>query len=547
MIAYIILLLFPLFSHALVDLRNANYTQSYTDLMVPGTGYELSIARTYNSRSLYDGIFGFGWCTVYETTIEFTAEGHIELTECGGGLGIIYRPQNFSFDQISTTVNKIMAKFSEENKQKNSNEIKKFREEIESNEGLRAQYAKKYNILTPVKDDESFYAEGRHIERFVKKNDVYVRYLEDGSIQKYDNQGIITSMQDREGNYLKFNRANGLLTEIVDNNGRKINLTYYPNKKVKMVKSSNGQIAEYKFEKNDLIWVKNAWKNIYQFQYNNLHNLVRIDYPDKTKKTLTYNDKKDWVMSFTNRKKCIEKYDYIMSEDDPKYHYWSTVIKTCGNKVTNNSKYEFWHKERADKRGKYLHKAYFKVNNDVTEIEFHLDLGSPTAVTKNGFKTEYIYYPNGLIKERKDKFSLSLYEYNKEFNKVSKVSTTFFGDKDKTEKTRKTEFEYDKTGNITTAMNSDGQKAWVKYDEKGRISYIKDQSHKVVVIEYEERFGKPSIVERPGVGKIKVTYDENGNMKGVNSKAGPIVAQEVASTFNNLLEIVTPGVSQVSL
>ena len=48
---------------ALVDMKNANYTNTWTDMEIPGSGYDFKIIRTYNSRSLFNGIFGFGWCS----------------------------------------------------------------------------------------------------------------------------------------------------------------------------------------------------------------------------------------------------------------------------------------------------------------------------------------------------------------------------------------------------------------------------------------------------------------------------------------------------
>ena len=44
---------------AVVDMKNANFANSWVDLEVPGSGYDLKINRTYNSKSNFDGIFGF--------------------------------------------------------------------------------------------------------------------------------------------------------------------------------------------------------------------------------------------------------------------------------------------------------------------------------------------------------------------------------------------------------------------------------------------------------------------------------------------------------
>jgi hypothetical protein len=79
------------------------------------------------------------------------------------------------------------------------------------------------------------------------------------------------------------------------------------------------------------------------------------------------------------------------------------------------------------------------------------------------------------------------------------------------------------------------------YDQKGRIASITDQAKKVVKIDYEERFGKPSVVTRPGLGTIKVSYKQTGEIAKVESAEGPTVASQVASTFNNLLDVISPA------
>ena len=66
-------------------------------------------------------------------------------------------------------------------------------------------------------------------------------------------------------------------------------------------------------------------------------------------------------------------------------------------------------------------------------------------------------------------------------------------------------------------------------------------------IDYEERFGKPSIVSRPGLGTIKVSYKPNGDILKVDSAEGPSVASQVASTFNNLLDVIAPATQELYL
>ena len=60
-----LILFVPITSMAIVDMKSANYSESWTDMAVPGVGYDLRVNRTYNSRSLFSGLFGFGWCSDY--------------------------------------------------------------------------------------------------------------------------------------------------------------------------------------------------------------------------------------------------------------------------------------------------------------------------------------------------------------------------------------------------------------------------------------------------------------------------------------------------
>src|SRR5882672_8064444 len=103
-----LLILLPISSMAIVDMKSANYSESWPDMIVPGVGYDLRINRTYNSRSLFNGLFGFGWCSDYETKVEVTPENFLRLTECGGGMEIIFTTKNFAPIKIDNTVKLII-------------------------------------------------------------------------------------------------------------------------------------------------------------------------------------------------------------------------------------------------------------------------------------------------------------------------------------------------------------------------------------------------------------------------------------------------------
>src|SRR5262245_39882284 len=82
--------------HAVVDMKNSSYADVWHDATFPGVGYPLKVQRNYHSRSVFSGIFGFGWCSDFETSVEKTPEGRLKLLECGAGQEVTYTPEKFS-------------------------------------------------------------------------------------------------------------------------------------------------------------------------------------------------------------------------------------------------------------------------------------------------------------------------------------------------------------------------------------------------------------------------------------------------------------------
>lgn len=533
-------------AHAIIDMKTANYSQTWTDIDIPSAAnqFKLKVDRTYNSRSLFDGIFGFGWCSDFETRLEVTPEGNIRLIECGSGQETVYMPLEFNRKDIDRTIGVIAQKLRAAGGT-DERQLKVLQEEMISNAKLRAKYASDFKIKVDPKEGMQYFANGREVEKFVFSKNVYTRTLLSGTQMRFNKEGRMTHMYDAAGNFLRFEYDKDQVREVVDNNGRKLSFKYYNNKKVKSITGPNGATAEYKFAGlDDLSYVKNQWGNAYGYEYDDRHNLTKAVYPDKTSVVIGYNQERDWVVKFTDRDKCNEEYTYELSKTEPKMHYWSTVKKVCRKEVVNESKHEFIHKKRADGQI-YLARVVSTINGNVTDIAYHEVFGRPNSIRRNTETSSFEYYPNGQIKTKATRLTRMTYQYDPKSKKVSDVATVVLDGKAKPIGTKKAQFQYDAKGNLTYATNTEGQRVKMTYDGKGRIKTITDQARKVVKIDYEERFGKPTIVTRPGLGTIRVTYKSNGDIDKVNSAEGPTVAMQVASTFNNLLDILSPASPEV--
>lgn len=546
---FVSLLFIGVHSNALVDMKNANYSNTWIDMNAQGaSGYDLKVIRTYNSRSLFNGMFGFGWCSDFETSMEINAEGNIKIKECGGGQEVTFSQREVTRKDIDNTINQIITKIKEQKKVGMTEAVLKATQaQMLEDDNMRSELARAYGINVAVKEGTKFYANGRGVEHFVFNKTFYTRNMPDGSSQRFSPQGRLTHIYDKNGNFLKFEYEKDLISKIEDNNGRRLSFKYHTNKKVKSIQGPNGLLAEYQFANlDDLSSVTNAWRKVYTYEYDELHNLTKASWPDKTFVALKYDKKNDWVVSFADRDKCVESYKYEFGANGDKNHYSSSVKKMCGKEVMADNKYEFWHKQRDDGQF-FLQRVVTVINGNTTDIVYHEVFGTPLSIRRNSERMAFEYYPDGLVKTKTSSNVKMTFEYEPKMKKVSSVSAVQMDEKSKPVGNKKTVFRYDTKGNLTYAENTEGQKISMNYDNRGRIATITDQAKKVVKIEYEERYGKPAIVTRPGLGTIKVSYKGNGEINKVESSEGPSVAMQVASTFNNLLDIIAPATAELYL
>ncbi|MES2962373.1 MAG: DUF6531 domain-containing protein [Bdellovibrionota bacterium] len=549
--ALTVVLAIPGTGHAVVDMKNANYADSWLDMSLGGTGYSLRVQRFYNSRSVFSGMFGFGWCSDWETNVEKTPEGRVKLVECGAGQEVVYSPARFDRKGLESIVDKLVAHYKKSTPGATEQAAKSLREQLFESAELRNDWAKDAGLSLPdVKKGVVYSSDTLEVEKIVFDGTNYVRSMADGTSQKFDQNGRMVAMFDKNNNSLKLSYSGDSLKEVVDNTGKKLSFAFYPNRRVKEITGPNGAKIDYKYKGEDLVEVKNMWKNKYSYEYDETHNLTKIGFPDNTFKALTYNQKNDWVMSFTDRAiggpACTEAYKYEVDKASPRDHYWSTATKKCGAELKNEARFEFWHKMHTNGQ-KYLARALTKSTTDSLDVSYHPEFGRPTSVKKNGVTTTFDYFQSGLVREKTTNSMRLTFEYKNDFNKVSKVNTEFLDQKGKALRKRETTFDYDGKANLVTAQNSDGQLVKLTYDARGRIATIVDQAKKEVLVKWDDKLGKPAQITRPGLGTINLAYKANGEISKVDSPNGPQVASQIAVTFNNLLDIIAPATSELNL
>ena len=166
-------------THAIVDMNSASYSNVWTDMEVPGTGYDLKIVRAYRSRTLFNGMFGFGWCSMFETKLETTSEGNVKISECGDGQDTVYSPREIQKKDIENTFAQIIAKMKADPKQKilSADFFKKLQNDLFDDGTRRSNLARDYGVSIPIKEGTKFLANGQEVENVVFSKGAYVRTL----------------------------------------------------------------------------------------------------------------------------------------------------------------------------------------------------------------------------------------------------------------------------------------------------------------------------------------------------------------------------------
>ena len=137
--------------------------------------------------------------------------------------------------------------------------------------------------------------------------------------------------------------------------------------KIRSITFSSNLGAFYRYEGQDLVQVKNSWKNTFNYIYDEFHNLTQIRYPDKTQDVLTYDKEKDWIINIRSRSKCLEVFKFI--NQSTSQSYISTAEKRCDGKIINKTSYEFRHKARAD-GSKYLDQVKVTQGNKIQRVSY---------------------------------------------------------------------------------------------------------------------------------------------------------------------------------
>ena len=570
-------------AHAIVAVGNGNYFLGFTDIEhdAPVNTFQLKIQRTYNSRSQFDGIFGYGWGSDYEAFLLPSADGSVVVQESGGGEKTRFSPKEFSKTDLEKQVDKLLEVYGKKEKVAAS-KLKEKRERLLAHADERDELSRDLGVFPELPVGTKLFSTQRGDKQTVTVvKGGFVREYSDGKQElfnvkvdvadqgvdatkrrvlkgvfkvsrlldpvkkaqvfyEYDKEGRLNTVSDKKSQTIRvrYNQM-GKVTEVVDAKGAKATYEYCD--------STGTYNSAKKCGKGDLIRSQDTTGSSYSYQYDPVHNLTRIGYPKAGKPNAEFEEIAYWpvnsegsggVKSVKNPSGVLVEYKYWQNPKDKEGNYRTEVKTTYASGKSSNTSYEYQEKKRSD-GSNYRYKLTSIIDGDKTETIYNECCGQPLQITEAAGVTKFEYYgATGLPKEKDSPSENVQWQYHPKFHgKITKVIVS-----DKLEKSAKSsDFQYDEvTGQLVKARTSDGKGIVIQYDKEGRIAQMVDQDKRKLVFKYSVN-SKPSEISQEGVGSIQVTYDKNGVVKEVKSKGGRQIAFSVSAAFQNLLEIIKPA------
>jgi YD repeat-containing protein len=527
-----------------VALKNGNYVVGNRDIRYSG-GFQTEFKRVYNSKTPFKGILGWGWGNEFETYLNVSADGSVVVHEYGGGAENRFIPLAYSENELNKAVEDLAGVAQKMGAVGSGSQLVAYKDKLKKDASFRNDEWEKFKALGKIAGRAVPVGEQLKSVRFsyqyiTKLKDGYQRVTDAGRIEEFDELGRLRKVADKSGgNFIAITRK-GTTIQVVDNSNRKMILNLNSKGLLERIDGENGKKVAYKYSnKDELIKATDSSNKTYGYTYdkNGRHNLVRIDYDDKTFESIEYYPMAELesVKSVKERDGTSDLYEYKREKDR---YAVSTKIKGPDNKLVSDSKYEYYTARKSDGE-EWTKRLVSTVDGEVTDTVYNEKCALPEKIAKGGQSTTFEYDPKCHVVKKVSPSEVDDLAYDNAVGKVSSVVVTMIENGKEVSKSS-ANFTYDKDGDLLTASNSAGKSEKLIYDKQKRISAMVDEKRSEIRFKYSSD-NKPIEITDPKVGSVMVSYTNSGDIKSVSSPAGRKIASLVTQKFQQLLDIIRPA------
>jgi YD repeat-containing protein len=514
-----------------------------------------SFERVYRSQAGRSGMFGEGWCSLYESRLRASVDGSVVVEDCDGQqqtrfmqtvedenvwqarllgqIGKITIPRAL---QVAGTPEspsfRVRLRFDAE-----------FRDAVWNDE---ADAGRLPRLRPQMKPGEVFQAVRGSGQYLVAVVDGFERHFSDGRVEHFDAEGRLDrkSWPDKSVVSLEYNPA-GELVAIHAGSAHLLQFERNGNHRVSRLVIDSRPAMEYHYDASGLlVETRNPEGSVRKYSYDGTRNrnMTAVEEADGTKRKITYLDSS---MEFrvgeeTDPDGTRTEYVYDLGKTPARPLEFSVTITK--HEDANIERYRREYSETYDVHGvKWLQsEKVLRGGEDAVETEYSVISGAPTLIRQGATATRYAYNDHGLVSRKETDEEISEFEYDLKWTKVTSVKRTV---KSSPEAKLSYRYKYDESGNLVQVEDASGQVVKLTYDSAGLIDTMHSEfeNHtQVLRFKYNAR-GKPVEITDPEIGTIEVTYQPNGEILSVNSSAGTQVALIVTQAFEKLLELIRPA------
>jgi RHS repeat-associated protein len=453
--------------HKPVNVTNGNMWLQETDFSLPGIGQNINLERTYNSILQNGGMFGLGWSTQYDESLQFYADDKMLRLNMPDGQAVYFGRATSS---------------------------------------------------------DTFYSASPDVFGQVVQNvdNTYTLTFKDGVTHKFDSGGTLLWQKDANGNQttLTYN-SGGFLTTVTDPFGRTVTLAPASNGKVGTLVYNSQTIATYLYYSgtDHLESVTYQDGSKYQFSYGTINNKTYLTtVKDVLDNILEYHEYDTAGRAKTSEVHGgLEKYQF--NYDDPGF----TVVTDPNNNV---SKYYF-----DKTRGKNVitkTEGFCGCGGSGSETtnyayDSHLNLVKTTDALSHD--TTYKYDGSGNVLEVADVLGAQKFTYNSlgmilaHTDRMNGVTTATY-DSSGNLKTwtdplnRTTTLTYTSIGQLETIKDPLNHVTTLAYDSQGRPEQITDALNQVTGLDFDVR-GRLEKVTNALQEETSYSYDTRNRLQSV--------------------------------
>lgn len=299
-----------------VNLISAAYHWEVTLTVGSRPGEAINMA--YQSRTLYNGLFGFGWCSALESRAEVQLDGAFEIIECGAGRTTLFERDAKASpkrDPVEVVARRGKDKFYTDldGKKVMLGDVGAVRELLAR--GVKADdLLKIVGLKAPTLGAGSYMAADGSRASF---DGVTLRVVRpDGEWLYFDAEGQLTEQGDsRRGRRLAIlSRSPNALT--LDVGGMRTVLELDAAGKARQASAGGRTVARFEYVKIWKHFVLSALKaeqSIMSFRYSEYLNMTERREGSQVVERIHYNDDKDWVVSVADvARGCTDTYHPVL-------------------------------------------------------------------------------------------------------------------------------------------------------------------------------------------------------------------------------------------